>query len=183
MSTRSRASEQNRLRCAIVSKAHGRYESFPRSAWICVGLGVLMLTASLKFALVDDALDVAIYPLFGCIGFLVWPAFALLLIGTFVVTDDGIQGRRRIGEGFAVARSEIARIEPYGSNKFNTLGVRIVRTNGAPIVLARISPEPMIVTLLDYGRGEGPTRAQPAGLDAFSAYARGEVPGQTPPTQ
>jgi len=156
-----------------MSQVTGRYASFPRTAWICVGLSAFFVLPALKLAIVDGAFDVAWYPLLGVVGFLVWPGFALLWRGTFVVTPQGIHGRRRVGGGFDIARGDIRRIEPYGSKKLDTLGVVIVRRQGAPIVLTRIAPESRIGTLLDYGRGADPVRALPQGHEAFSDYARG----------
>lgn len=167
----------SRLRFTPMSHATGRYASFPRTAWICVGLSALFVFAALKLAIVDGAFDVAGYPLLGAIGFLAWPGIALLTRGTFVVTPQGVQGRRPLVGGFDIARGDILGIEPYGSKKMDTLGVVIRRRQGASIVLARIAPESRIGTLLDYGRGGDAVRAQPQGHEAFSDYARGGLRG------
>ena len=152
------------------------FSAFPKTAWVAMGLAALFASAAIKFAFVDQAMDVAPYPLLGALGFLVWPAISFAMIGTLDAGDDGLKWRRNIGLAGSLARREIARIETYGSRSNDTLGIRVVPVAGSPIAFPRIKPESMIPILEDYGRGpQEPSKPLPD-RDAFDAYAKGHVP-------
>jgi hypothetical protein len=118
----------------------GTYSSFPRTAWGVLGLAMLLAIPALKLAVMDGDY-VALGPtgafIIGCVGYacLCWA-----WVGEIELDSDVLRGGRRLGGAWSIKRNAILRVEPYGSEKMNTLGVTLVLRDGSRRRLPRVGP-------------------------------------------
>lgn len=127
----------------------GTYSAFPRSAWLVLALGALMLAAAMKFVVVDRSLQPLPYLLVfaGACG--TYALVRWLMVGRFRLADGVLSGERRIGMGFRVHMTSVATIEASGRHKNDTRGVTIrFRGTSGTQTLIRVRPESAIRALV-----------------------------------
>jgi hypothetical protein len=112
----------------------GQFGPF-RQVWLLGGMGALVLSAAVKFLLVDRAPDVAGYAAIGGAVFAVAAGLAWTQTGTFSISRKAIQGRRRMGAPFEIPIADIRSIET-GTNKLPRL---LITHTGGTLLLKSIS--------------------------------------------
>lgn len=130
----------------------GTFASFPRTAWVALGFGLLLPVPALKLLLVDHFTG-ALAPCFaGSAGFLLYVLFAWAWVGELELDERELRGGRRIGGRFLIPRHTIARVERIGSSENDSLGVALMLTDGTVHRLPRVAPHALRDRLLAIAR-------------------------------
>ena len=106
-------------------------------------MGVLLPLPGLKLAVVDDFW--LALPLCSALSalFLGYAFFCWAWVGELEIDEDTVRGQRRIGAGWSMPRAQISRVEIIGSQKADSLGVRLIAQQGRARVLPRVQPRAM----------------------------------------
>ncbi len=89
----------------------GTYDPPGVGSWFALGIGLLCAAAAIKFVLIDDAADVAVYPASAAAGAVLWFLIAWLRKGRIQVTPHWISGRRRVGGRFDLALEDVHQVK------------------------------------------------------------------------
>ncbi len=117
--------------------ARGRI-GVPRSAWITLGMAALMVTAGLKFALIDFEPLVALYPFGGGAAFVSWSIFGWLRGGGFLLTTSRLSWWLRYGGPRTVPLVDVAGVWLAGEARQGTLHLVIELRGGGRARLHRL---------------------------------------------
>ena len=133
----------------LESTLEGTYSAFPRTGWVVLSLGAFMLAVAVKFIVVDQILQPLPYLLTFAGACAAYALVCWSLVGRFRLVDGVLSGERRIGMGFRIQMTSVARIEASGRNKSDTRGVtiRFHGTSGTQ-TLIRVKPESAIRALV-----------------------------------
>jgi hypothetical protein len=129
----------------------GAYSAFPKTAWVSLAFAPLFLAALIKFML-DGVFQPIPYLLGAITASAAWPIVTWLWSGRFELDDKGLSGKRKMGGEFFIPRDQIARVERFGSEKNDSLGVQIRLVDGRQQLLKRIKPRAAIDQLIQQTR-------------------------------
>ena len=141
----------------------GAYSAFPRTAWASLAFAPLFLGTAIKFIVVDRLFQPIPYLLVGIVASTAWPIVTWFWSGRFELDDSGLRGKRRVGGAFFIPRDQIARVDRFGSNKNDSLGVQVWLVDGSQRVLKRIKPRDAIEQMVQQLHQPPLRKAAPGG--------------------